>query len=565
MLCTTRNIQARITDQTRQNPADKGTGMPHGCDIAVVDHRMTLPADQAISRGFSLGKNSPQLRFLPHTQTFHRPLDRGGIDEVLHDGVINPDRPCPVRTHAKHDDLMPQQFDPGRRAGATAPWVRVLANLRRFCRISPNFAKGKGDAQRRCATGERHRLQSILCRHGSACRTLDTISVFALTVADTYEVFRTAAAFDPADSFARDIGAPALVKPKASPRIGIPSAESIRFEGDELQKTSFNDAISTLEDAGAEISEIDFSPLFAIAEMLYSGCWVAERYVATESLLKTHPDGMFPVTRKIIESAESKTAADAFRDFYRLKEFSSSIAPVLEQHDALCIPTIPTLATVADLEADAVGPNNMLGTYTNFVNLKDMCGISVPTAPRPDGRPGSVTILAKAGSDAEAAALATILEASPTRSLGATGWPMEGISLPERPAPDMFRIAVCGAHMLGLPLNHTLTQRGATFVPSHTTAADYTFHALSGSGIARPGLIRTAEGKGANIAVELWDMPCMNLGSFMRTVPSPLTIGTIILSDDTTVQGFLCQPFAAVDATDITAIADWRAYLAQRE
>ena len=207
-----------------------------------------------------------------------------------------------------------------------------------------------------------------------ACRTLDTISVFALTVADAYEVFRTAAGFDPADAFARDIGAPALVKPKASPRIGIPSAESVRFEGDELQKASFNEAISTLEDAGAEISEIDFSPLFAIAEMLYAGCWVAERYVATESLLKTNPDGMFPVTRKIIESAESKTAADAFRDFYRLKEVSSSITPVLEQYDALCIPTIPTLATVADLEADAVGPNNMLGTYTNFVNLMDMCG-----------------------------------------------------------------------------------------------------------------------------------------------------------------------------------------------
>ena len=274
---------------------------------------------------------------------------------------------------------------------------------------------------------------------------------------------------------------------------------------------------------------------------------------------------MFLVTRKIIESAESKTAADAFWDFYRLEDFSSSIAPVLQQYDALCIPTIPTFATVADLEADAVGPNNMLGAYTNFVNLMDMCGISVPTAPRTDGRPGSVTILAKAGSDAEAAALATILEASPTRSLGATGWPTEGISLPEQPALDMFRIAVCDAHMLGLPLNHTLTQRGATFVRSHTTAADYTFHAISGSGIARPGLIRTAEGKGANIAVELWDMPSINFSSFMQTVTSPLTIGTIILSDDTTVQGFLCEPFAVVEATDITAVADWRAYLAQRE
>lgn len=398
-----------------------------------------------------------------------------------------------------------------------------------------------------------------------ACRTLDTVSVFALTVSDAYDVFRTAASFDPADSYARDIEAPALVKPQTSPRIGIPSAESIRFEGDEAQRASFAEAISALENAGAEIIEIDFSPLFEIAQMLYSGCWVAERYVATQSMLTTNPDGMFPVTRKIIESAESKTAADAFRDFYQLKELSRAITPVLDQYEALCVPTIPTFPTVADLETDPVGPNNMLGTYTNFVNLMDMCGIAVPIGPRKDGRPGSVTILAKVGADAEAAALATILEASPMRSLGATGWPTEAISLPEQPAPDMFRVAVCGAHMLGLPLNHTLTQRGATFVRSHTTAANYTFHALSGSGIARPGLIRTAEGEGANIAVELWDMPSINFGSFMQTVPSPLTIGTIILSDDTTVQGFLCEPFAAVDATDITAVADWRAYLAQGE
>lgn len=397
-----------------------------------------------------------------------------------------------------------------------------------------------------------------------ACRTLDTISVFALTISDAYEVYRTAATYDPTDCYAREIEAPALTKPQASPRIGIPSSKSIRFEGDQAQEESFAQAVSTLKDAGAEIVEIDFTPLFKIAQMLYSGCWVAERYVATHRLLTAEPDGMFPVTRKIIESALTKTAADAFRDFYQLKELSNESAPILDQCDALCVPTIPTFATVEDLEADPVGPNNMLGTYTNFVNLMDMCGIAVPTRPRKDGRPGSVTVLTKAGADAIAASIATILERAETRSLGATDWLFEEPSLPDKPAPDMFRLAVCGAHMLGLPLNHTLTQRGATFVRSHSTAANYTFHALPGEDIARPGLIRTAEGRGANVAVELWDMPVANFGGFMQTVPSPLTIGTITLSDHTTVQGFLCEAFAAVDAKDITALADWRSYLAQQ-
>ena len=50
--------------------------------------------------------------------------------------------------------------------------------------------------------------------------------------------------------------------------------------------------------------------------------------------------------------------------------------------------------TLAEIAADPIGPNSRLGTYTNFVNLLDMCGIAVPTGERADGRPGSVTLLA---------------------------------------------------------------------------------------------------------------------------------------------------------------------------
>ncbi|MEL7149565.1 MAG: allophanate hydrolase [Pseudomonadota bacterium] len=396
-----------------------------------------------------------------------------------------------------------------------------------------------------------------------ACRTLDTISIFALTVADAYDAYAVAAAHDPSDCYSRRIDTPALVAPPASPKIGIPSKDSIRFEGDAAQARSFAATIEALKTSGAQIVEIDFEPLYEIAELLYFGPWVAERYVATEAIVTGTPDALYPVTRKIIGSAEGMTAADTFKGFYKLKELANSVAPALSACDALCVPSIPTFATVADLEADPLGPNNMLGTYTNFVNLMNLCAITVPTPGREDGRPGSVTFIAEAGADAQAAALAARVETLGTRKLGSTCWSLTSQPLPDAALPDFIRIAVCGAHMAGLPLNHTMTERGARLVRTDETAPDYNFYALPGSGVARPGLVRTSPGKGARIAVELWDMPVDAFGGFMKTIPAPLGIGAVKLADDSLVQGFLCEAIATQSAEDITSLADWRKYIAK--
>ncbi|MEM9392328.1 MAG: allophanate hydrolase [Pseudomonadota bacterium] len=396
-----------------------------------------------------------------------------------------------------------------------------------------------------------------------ACRTLDTISVFALTVADAYDAYGVAAAHDPSDCYSRHIDTPALVAPHAALKIGIPSKDSIQFEGDAAQAKSFAAVIAALKSSGAQIVEIDFAPLYEIAELLYFGPWVAERYVATEAIVTRMPDALFPVTRKIIGSGKGMTAADAFKGFYKMKELVNTVAPTLSACDALCVPSIPTFATVAELEADPLGPNNMLGTYTNFVNLMDLCAITVPTPGREDGLPGSVTFIAEAGADAKVAAIATRVEALGQRRLGATRWSLTSQPLPNAALPDFIRIAVCGAHMSGLPLNHTMTERGARLVRTDETAADYKFYALPGSGVARPGLVRTSPGKGARIAVELWDMPVGAFGDFMKTIPAPLGIGTLTLSNGTLVQGFLCEAIATQNAEDITSLADWRKYVAK--
>lgn len=394
-----------------------------------------------------------------------------------------------------------------------------------------------------------------------ACRSIETVSIFGLTVQDAWRAYQVTCVHDPADAYASHVAAPDLAPAPPVLKVGIPSPQSIKFFGDSVQSTSFDTAVNILRDSGAVISEVDFAPLYAVAAMLYDGAWVAERYTVIEDLLKSDPEAILPVTRKIICKAESLSAADAFRGMYRLKELAHLAEPVLSGVDLLCVPTIPTFYTVQDLKDDPVTPNSNFGTYTNFVNLLDMCGLAVPTPARSDGRPGSVTLLAKAGQDHLLASLALKLEAKGDRTLGATRWHVDQQPVASRPMADTITIAVCGAHMSGLPLNGDLVARGATFVGKARTTSDYRFYALTGGPPHRPGLVRVAPGRGAEIALELWAIPLARFGSFMQTVPSPLGIGTVQLSDGGKAFGFICEAHAVEDARDITAFADWRRFL----
>jgi allophanate hydrolase len=267
------------------------------------------------------------------------------------------------------------------------------------------------------------------------------------------------------------------------------------------------------------------------------------------------------VTRQIIGAGARLSAADAFRGIYRLADLKRAAEPAMAQVDLLCVPTIPTFYSVDDLAADPVGPNARLGTYTNFVNLMDLCGIAVPCGPRGDGRPGSITLLAPAGKDALAAAIAGTVHRAASPAMGGTGHPLPD-ARPDAPAPlpGEIEIAVVGAHMSGLPLNAELTSRGGRFLRGAATAPEYRFHALAGGPPARPGLVRAAPG--ASIALEVWALPAAAFGDFLAGVPAPLCIGTVQLADGTAVKGFLVEDAGLEGAADITHLGGWRAYLA---
>ena len=266
------------------------------------------------------------------------------------------------------------------------------------------------------------------------------------------------------------------------------------------------------------------------------------------------------------------SATDAFRDIHRLAGLKRRAAMLLDGIDMLCVPTCPRIWTLEEVAADPIGRNSDLGVYTNFVNLLDMCGLAVPIPAREDGRPGSVTLLAAAGQDASLAEASTCLEQAGPRTLGATGWalgPADSRVTDQSRTDAPLReghvaLAVCGAHMAGLPLNGQLTSRGGRFLREAVSAPVYRLLALPGAGPARPGMVRTTSPQPTGIALELWSMPEAALGGLLTGIPAPLGLGRVLLDDGEEVCGFICEGVAVKHAEDITATGGWRNWLATR-
>ncbi|WP_027165483.1 allophanate hydrolase [Mesorhizobium sp. WSM3224] len=396
-----------------------------------------------------------------------------------------------------------------------------------------------------------------------ACRTLDCVSVFALTVDDAYRVFSVAAAHDTADPYSRDVAVQPLAARPPVLNIGIPAKADLKFFGDASMQAGFEAALAALETLGARFVEIPFGDFYATADLLYEGAWVAERYAAIRDFFEANEAALHPVTRKIIGGARNLSAADAFRGLYALQACKARLAPVIASVDLFCVPTAPTHYTVDAVLADPIVTNSRLGTYTNFVNLLDMCGIAVPTGTRDDGLPMSVTLLAATGRDGLIAAVARDLHAVSGLTLGAAGWRQSSAQPVGVSAEDgTIELVVVGAHLSGMPLNGQLKEAGARFCRSARTAPSYRLYELAGQIPPKPGLVRVGTG-GTAIEIEVWRLCADAFGRFVAAIPPPLGIGTIELDDGTSAKGFLAESAGLSAATDISTYGGWRSYVAR--
>jgi allophanate hydrolase len=396
-----------------------------------------------------------------------------------------------------------------------------------------------------------------------ACRSIDCISVLALEVADAAAVLAVMEGPDAADAYSAFRTGAAQWKPAL--RIGVPATPL--FHGDLGYGVCFDQAKARAAALGHTLVPLDFAPLLAVARLLYGGPWVAERHAVVQALLERDPQALDPVVRRVIEVADNFSATDAFRAQYTLREAQRDTAALWADFDLLMVPTAPTHPTHADVDADPLGTNALLGTYTNFVNLLGWCALALPAGFTTGGLPFGVTFIAPGAADAALARFGQTWEAALAGPLGATGRPLAlGAASADAPgawpasAPTL-PMGVVGAHLSGLPLNGQLTERGATLRDTTFTAPHYRLFALPGTVPPKPGLLRVAEG-GAAIAVEVWDVPVAAVGSFLALIPPPLGLGSLELADGRQVHGFVCEAHALGAARDVTAFGGWRAFVA---
>ena len=395
-----------------------------------------------------------------------------------------------------------------------------------------------------------------------ACRTQDTVSILALTVADATRVAAAAIAFDADDPFARSGPSFRIETPPAPLRVGVPD-KPIPFFGDKDYESLYFASVDRLAALGAAIVPIDFAPFEQAAAMLYAGPWVAERLAAIGDLVERNPEAIHEVVRGILVGAQNKTALELFQAFYELAELIRIAKREWNKADLLLLPTAGTTFRISQMRADPVRLNTQLGAYTNFVNLMDLAALAVPAGFRTDGIPFGVTLIGPALSDGMLASVGDALHRSlDDAHLGATPFHLSSTPLvrPPNRSTGSVKVAVVGAHLSGQPLNGQLVERNARLVETTRTAAGYRFYALAGTSPLKPGLVFDGVGHGA-IEVELWEMDEAYFGSFVALVPAPLSIGTVTLADGRTVKGFLCEAHATKDAEDITAFGGWRAWL----
>jgi len=551
---------AALRERARQLDGIEAASLPlYGIPFAIKDN-----IDLA---GLPTTAACPAFSYLPATSApvVQALLDAGAI--AL--GKTNLDQFATglVGTRSPHGACR-NAFDPRFVSGGSSSGsaVAVALGLASFALGTDTAGSGRVPAAFNNLVGYKPTL-GLLSMRGvvPACRTLDTVSVFALTAEDAERVGNVAVQFDAGDPWSRPL-------PRAARRgwgvgefcFGVPRESQLEFFGNEAYARLFIELTARLEKLGGERREVDIAPLLDTARLLYEGPWVAERYLATESLLASNPEAMLPVTRGIIQGGATPRAVDAFRAHYRLQALKRAAAPLWESCDLLLLPTAGTHYRIAEVDADPVALNSNLGRYTNFVNLMDLAAVAVPAGFTPAGLPFGVSLIAPAGTDADLLALAGRAQRAAVATMGALPLALPpSPPVPEAAPAGLVDLMVCGAHLSGLPLNPQLLERGARCITVTQTAPIYRFYALPGGPPFRPGLVQVSEG-GVAVDVEVWRMPLEHFGSFVAGIPAPLGIGKVLLRNGTRVSGFLCEGIAVAGAEDISALGGWRQYLNSR-
>ncbi|KAL4458329.1 hypothetical protein ABPG75_013194 [Micractinium tetrahymenae] len=357
----------------------------------------------------------PDFKYTPseHARAVQPLLDAGGIClgktnmDQFACGLVGTRTPYGIPANAFDD-----RFTPGGSSCGSA--VAVAEGLCTFALGTDTAGSGRVPAGNNGIVG----IKPSVGRFSTsgvvpACYLLDCVSVFALAVEDGAEVARLMENADIADPTYRLPNAAHLQKryqPQAAFRFAVPGPEflddSFQGPGGELVRqamaAAWGEAVARLQALGGQlVPGFDFAPFAETAVLLYGAAFVAERYAGIRAFLEgpagrpaarggladCSSDGrMLKVIRSIISKTSNFSSADVFEGLQQLSQLRAKCRAELAKADVLVVPTSAYNYTVQEILAEEEEPpykkvtfrkNANLGRWTNFVNLQDMCGVSV--------------------------------------------------------------------------------------------------------------------------------------------------------------------------------------------
>ncbi|MGA9870045.1 MAG: allophanate hydrolase [Rhodococcus sp. (in: high G+C Gram-positive bacteria)] len=373
-----------------------------------------------------------------------------------------------------------------------------------------------------------------------ACADYDCVTVLARDLGVATAATRVMSGYDELDIRSRAWPADVTLAASPAPRLAVPLRENLTALNPEYLD-AFDRTVAGLEAKGLYCAEVDISVLLDTATLLYDGAIVAQRYSAVGEFLSTDPASADPTVAQIVRGAAEASAHRYVDDLATIAAGKRHVATLLQGFDGLLLPTTTEHPTIAAVQADPLGINRRMGTFTNFCNLLDMAAVAVPGASTRSGNPFGVMVVVPAFGDQVAVDVAARLV-----SVDAPVLVDEGVD-----------VLVVGAHLEGYPLHHQL--QGARFSGEVRTSDAYRLVDL-GTTPPKPGLVRHGDGLGAPIAGELYRMSFAALGKFVAGLPSPMGLTSVELTDGRWVTGFSCSYEAALGSRDITELGGWRAY-----
>lgn len=436
-----------------------------------------------------------------------------------------------------HNSLKDELISGGSSSGSAAA---VGLGMAAFSLGTDTAGSGRVPAALNCLVGYKPSL-GAWSTNGvvPACASLDCVTVFANNIDDAELVDSCARGFDDKCRWSKDIQKPVEKLPE---KICLPDSMPEFFGGfADVYRNKWKSAVKRIEKLGIKVEYIDCAFLKEAAAILYDGPWVAERWADLGDFVEKSPSAIFPVTKNVLESgARSElTAASCFRAMHTLAGYKA-MARSLFKDSVLVMPTAGGTYTRDEVRKDPIASNSKMGLYTNHCNLLDLCAIAIPENSRDFDLPFGITIFGL--SENEGLILGTARK-----------------FLEE----ETVKIAVCGLHLKGFPLEYQLTELGARFESHTRTAPEYRLYRLNTEPV-KPALVKCGDG-GMSIEVDTYDIPVKKIGEFLLNIPSPLVLGKVKLIDDSETVGFLCESGGLGDAADISGYGGYKKYIESME